>query len=186
MGIPGKSLNCVVAAGLGVFLLMQPLAAQEAVETRLLQQLRDPDQENWRRVETDLMQIWSQSGSPAMDLLLQRGRTAIAHGDAEAAIAHLTALTDHAPDFAEGWNVRATAWYLAGRFGPSLDDIQRTLALNPNHFGALAGLGAIFEEIGREREALAAYRAAAAIHPHLPAVKAAIERLGPRVAGQAL
>src|SRR5690606_3470319 len=100
-----------------------------------------PDNAEWRLAEADILREWSKSGSPAMDLLLKRGREAMEAGDLKAAIEHLTALTDHAPEFAEGWNARATAYFLAGAFGPSVDDIRHTLALNPRHFGALAGLG---------------------------------------------
>ena len=57
-----------------------------------------------------------------------------------------------APEFAEGWNARATAYYRAGLFGPSIYDIQMTLSLNPDHFGALIGLGLILEEIGDQEK----------------------------------
>ena len=75
----------------------------------LFAELADPDAGDWQRAEQDIWREWSKSGSPAMDLLLQRGRDALQAGEVGAAIEHLTALTDHAPDFAEGWNARATA-----------------------------------------------------------------------------
>jgi tetratricopeptide (TPR) repeat protein len=112
-----------------------------------------------------------------MDLLLKRGRDAIDAGDLPAAIEHLTALTDHAPDFAEGWNSRATAYFMAGEFGPSVADIEHTLALNPHHFGALAGLGQIFEAMERPQMALRAYQAALAVNPHMDGIKDAVDRL---------
>lgn len=152
-------------------------AAEPAREAELLRELADPATPDWQRVEADLQREWSRSGSAAMDLLLQRGEDALQGGDLDAAVEHLTALTDHAPDFAEGWNALATAYYMQGRFGPSLADIQRTLALNPNHYGALAGLGIILEEMGRDEEAAGAYRASLAIHPHQDQVKEALTRL---------
>jgi tetratricopeptide (TPR) repeat protein len=112
-----------------------------------------------------------------MDLLLKRGQEAMELGDFTAAVEHLTALTDHAPEFAEGWNARATAYFMMGEFGPSLADIRMTLALNPHHFGALSGLGQIFEAMERPEDALKAYRAALTIHPHIDAVRQATERL---------
>jgi tetratricopeptide (TPR) repeat protein len=102
------------------------------------------------------------------------------------AIDHFTALIDHAPDFAEGWNARATAYYQAGEFGPSVADIGHVLTLNPRHFGALAGLGAIFEELERPEQALEVYRAALAIHPQQPGVLEAVERLQALTQGQDL
>jgi tetratricopeptide (TPR) repeat protein len=107
-------------------------------------------------------------------------------GDTEAAIEHLTALTDHAPDFAEGWNALATAYFIAGEYGPSVEDIGKTLTLNPRHFGALAGLGMILENLGNSEGALAAYEAALAIHPQLQGVKDSVERLRSEAAGQEL
>ena len=95
-----------------------------------------------------------------MDLLLKRGREAMAAGRNDEAIEHFTALIDHDPDFAEGWNARATAYFNAGLLGPSVADIAETLKRNPKHFGALSGLGAIYEQLDRKDRALQVYRAA--------------------------
>lgn len=149
-----------------------------------MEQLAQPENEAWQEVEEKVWREWSRSGSPAMDLLLHRGRAAMQAGDLAKAIGHLTALTDHAPDFAEGWNARATAFFNADQYGLSIADIERTLALNPKHFGALQGLGRILEELDREADALEAYKAAAAIHPHRGGLKEAIERLEKIVSGQ--
>lgn len=156
-----------------------------AVES-LLQELARPDQDRWQRLERQIVRRWSQSGSAAADLLLQRGRAALQSGDSDAAIAHLTALVDHAPDFAEGWNARATAYFQAGQYGPSIADIRQALRLNPAHFGALAGLGIMLEDLGYDDRALAAFEAARAIHPHRPDLQAAIARLELRVKGNSL
>jgi tetratricopeptide (TPR) repeat protein len=150
----------------------------------LLEALRDPSNRTWRRTERQIVQEWSRSGSAAMDLLLQRGRDALRDGDTEAAIAHLTALTDHAPDFAEGWNARAIALFNAREFGPALADIARALTLNPHHFGALSGLAMILEETGDKPRALAAYRAALAIHPRLDGAAERADRLAAEIEGQ--
>lgn len=156
--------------------VVPPAVAAEDMD-KLYAELADPDSEDWQRAQADILREWSKSGSAAMDLLLKRGQEAMEAGDLEAAIEHLTALTDHAPDFAEGWNARATAYYLAGQFGPSLADIRRTLALNPHHFGALTGLGTILEETDQPKEAMAAYRAVLALNPHQDSVRQALERL---------
>nr|WP_240335557.1 tetratricopeptide repeat protein [Pseudotabrizicola algicola] len=152
----------------------------------LFDRLKSADPRAASRLEREIWNEWSKSGSPAMDLLLQRGRDAMAAGRTAEAIEHLTALTDHAPDFAEGWNARATAYYQARQLGPSVSDIARALVLNPRHFGALAGLGAIYEELNNPRKALEVYRAALAIHPHLRGVSEKARRLEAQVAGTEL
>ena len=92
-------------------------------------------------------------------------------------------MIDHAPEFAEAYNARATAFYQADKYGPSLQDIRTTLAMNPRHFGALSGLALILEELGEEEQALEAYRAIEAIHPNRANLKDAIERLEKAVGG---
>ncbi|WP_424939809.1 tetratricopeptide repeat protein [Aliiroseovarius sp. S253] len=143
----------------------------------LFSQLQAADDSNWQALENEIWELWSRSGSDAMDFLLQRGQNALENGDLERAIAHLSALTDHAPGFAEGWNARATAFYLSGELGLSLNDIAQTLSFEPRHFGALTGLGLILEELGNETRALEAYRHALAIHPHSDDIKGAVARL---------
>lgn len=161
--------------------LPSPAPAQTLDE--LFGQLSQPDLSQWERVVDRIQAEWSRSGSPAMDLLLQRGRDAIEAEDFDAAIAHLTALTDHAPGFAEGYNARATAYFLAGRYGPSLGDIRKTLTLNPRHFGALTGLAVISNELGDYRTAYAAIREAVALNPHDPDLQTLYEQLEKRVRG---
>ena len=149
----------------------------------LFDELKGADERAAARIEREIWNEWSKSGSAAMDLLLQRGRDAMAAGETRAAIEHFTALTDHAPDFAEGWNARATAYFQAGQLGPSVNDIAQVLTLNPRHFGALSGLGMIFEQLEQPEKALEAYRAALAIHPRLQGVIEAVERLEAETAG---
>ncbi|MCZ0962272.1 tetratricopeptide repeat protein [Paracoccus benzoatiresistens] len=132
----------------------------------LFRRLGEPTGESWRIAESDILREWSKSGSAAMDLLLQRGEEALDQGDAAAAIGHLTALTDHAPDFPMGFYTRAAAYASAGQFGPALQDLARTLQLEPRHFPALTQLGAMLEETGETERALEAYRKSLTIHPH--------------------
>ena len=137
-------------------------------------------------ITEDIWLEWSKSGSAAMDLLLRRAQNALAAGDAMTAVDHASALIDHAPDFAEGYNIRATAYFQLGELGLALGDIGRTLALNPRHFGALAGLGAIFEELNEPSKALEVYHEALKINPHMTDVKDAIARVETLIGGQEL
>ena len=129
------------------------------------------------RLAAEVLERWTHSGSATADLLLTRGRGAIELGDFAQAISHLTALTDHAPEFAEGWNQRATAFFLMERYGAALSDIEQVLILEPRHFGALAGLGIILEQLGDTKGALRAFRAAKQVHPAEENVNGAVERL---------
>jgi tetratricopeptide (TPR) repeat protein len=152
----------------------------------LFERLARTDAEDPALLQRRIGERWSASGSDSMDLLLARGREAMDDEAYDKAIDHLTALTRLAPDFAEGFNARATAHFLRDDYWASVRDIQRTLALEPRHFGALAGLGVILERLGDEAEALAAHRAALAINPHLEDSEEAVKRLAPVVDGREL
>lgn len=171
-------VTAVFVLTLGLASLTVPAAAQDAARVdELFDRLQQPDPSDWRMTEREILLEWSKSGSAAMDLLLQRGRDALNDGRTDEAIDHLTALTDHAPNFAEGWNMRATAFFSIRRYGLSIADIQRTLALNPRHFGALSGLAMMLEELGYEADALAAYREALSLTPHRQDLRDAVTRL---------
>ncbi|BDY16501.1 hypothetical protein Sulfitobl28_24710 [Sulfitobacter pontiacus] len=98
-------------------------------------------------------------------------------GDTTLAIAHLTALTDHAPDFAEGYHARAQAYFAAGLYGPAIDDLETTLALNPQQYNAIFGLGAILQEFGDLRAAADLYRRVLSINPHHDNAQRALDGL---------
>ena len=137
-------------------------------------------------IERRILELWSDSGSPTANLLRERGRQAMAMRNFDAASKHLAALTDLAPKFAEGWNARATLYYLVGKPTLSTYMIAKTLALNPRHFGALSGLGMIFEQRGETEQALAAYLAVQELSPNRASIAEAITRLRAKSAGQAI
>lgn len=176
--------NRIVAALFPILIGFAPLPGLADGVDDLLTQLQTAEPAAAARLERQIWREWSKSGSASMDLLLQRGRDALEAGETEIAIEHFSALIDHAPEFAEGWNARATAYFQAGLFGPSVADIQQVLRRNPQHFGALAGFARILEETEQEDRALQVYQAALAIHPHLDGVKEAVERLQTKAAGQ--
>lgn len=178
--------NRIVAAFLLLAAATLPALGQTERLDDLFDKLQDADPTSAPGIEQEIWNEWSKSGSPAMDLLLIRGRNAMEEGDTRTAIEHLTALVDHAPDFAEGWNSLATAYFEAGELGPSIDAIAKTLTLNPRHFGALTGLGMIFEELGDKQRALAAYKAALAVDPWLQNAKESVKRLEAETGGQEL
>lgn len=180
------ALGACLAAPAAVGQSAEQAAAQAARLDLLLGELSEPDRPDWAKVEAEVLRLWSQSGSPAMDLLLRRGNEAMEAQDFAGAVDHLSALTDHAPGFAEGWNARATAFFYMDEYALSLADIERTLALNPRHFAALEGLAAVMEATDHPDLALRAARAAHAINPNRPSVNEAIARLERQTGATAL
>ena len=180
------NLKTLVAAAVAGIVLALPSWASEDRLQGLLQDLRKAEPAEAQKIERELQLEWSKSGSASMDLLLKRGRDAMETGDLDAAVEHFSALTDHAPDFAEGWHGRATAFYRQERFGLALADLERTLRLNPDNYGALHGLGVILEQLDQLDLAYEAYSQVLAIHPHHGEVTEALERLEPKVRGKAL
>lgn len=178
-----------ILAALAVTLTATAPMAQDETQDRLgelLAQLSDPEAQNVASLEDRIGRIWQQSGSPTVDLLLQRGRDAMDAGEMIVAVEHFTAAVNHDPSFAEAWNARATAYFLMDEFGLSIADIEQTLALNPVHFGALAGLGMIYDRLNQPDLAYAAFRAAQSINPHMPPVNDAVTRLRISGIGQSL
>ena len=127
-----------------------------------------------------------QSGSDTSDLLMQRAVATMEQGNYSVSLSLLDAVVDLNPDWAEGWNKRATARYLAGDSKGAVADIAQTLARDPRHLGALAGLGMILEDAGQQDQALRAYQRALAIAPHWKPVLEAEARVKAALAGQAL
>jgi Flp pilus assembly protein TadD len=121
-----------------------------------------------------------------MDLLLARAAKAMEEDNFDLALRFLNDLVRLAPDFAEAWNKRATVLFLKGDYGNSIADIQRTLALEPRHFGAISGLGIILERLGDKQGAMRAFRRGLEINPNMPGAKDAVERLSPEVDGRSL
>lgn len=153
----------------------------------LFAQLRNAENPNaGARVADAIIAEWSKSGSPAIDLLLQRGEDAMEAGDPVLAAGHFTAAIDHAPDFAEAWHGRAAAYYSAGQVGPALDDLRQVLVLNPLHFDAMAGFAIILEELERPEQALEVWRRVAEIHPTDDGAAGAIARLELALGGRTL
>ncbi|AJE47997.1 tetratricopeptide repeat protein [Celeribacter indicus] len=169
-------LKHAVASG-AFFAAAGAFAADQARLDRMFGELAGAGPVEAAQLEQEIALEMARSGSDAMDLLLDRGRAALQRGDVDGALGHLTALVDHAPDFTEGYNARATAYFMAGLYGPAVDDIGEVLTREPRHFGALSGLALILEEIGDEPMALEALLKIREIHPQMAGLEARIDRL---------
>jgi tetratricopeptide (TPR) repeat protein len=118
-------------------------------------------------VVSEIWKVWQRSGDAEFDEKMHQAILLMGQGIGTLAMPILDDIVKRLPDWAEGWNKRATMLYLMGEHDRSLADIERVLALEPRHFGALAGTGLIRIEKGEYREALAAFRRALAINPFL-------------------
>ena len=133
--------------------------------------------------QQQIWQIWIEADDSLANRLMRNGIEAMAARRNSLALQYFDQLVEEAPDFAEGWNKRATVHYLMDDYAASVLDIERTLELEPRHFGALSGLGMIYDAIGKPAAALRSFEAAVAINPHLEGTRQRIEALRRQLRG---
>ena len=143
----------------------------------LIAALTDADEVVRVLAERSVWQVWSRSGDPDTDGLLQAGIEQMNRGDGPAAVETFTKVIARRPDFAEGWNKRATVYFLMGEHRKSLRDCDEVIKLNPAHFGALAGYGQIYLQLDQPEQALAYFRRALRVNPNMRGVQQAIPHL---------
>jgi tetratricopeptide (TPR) repeat protein len=140
-------------------------------EAEALADLRGPDAARAAQAAAALWALWHHSGHAPLDALLRDGIEAMERQALVEAEAIFTRLIEAAPEFAEGWNKRATVRYLAGDYAGSIADCVETLARNESHFGALSGQGLCHMALGEHREAAELFRRTLAVHPHLESAR---------------
>ncbi|HEV8391033.1 MAG TPA: tetratricopeptide repeat protein [Dongiaceae bacterium] len=140
-----------------------------------------PSPEAASDVEDQIWAIWVKSGDASLDQVLEVGSRAMAIGDTNTALKIFDAIVQKAPNFAEGWNKRATVHYMMGNYEASLADIGRTLELEPHHFGALAGLGLVNIGLDRDEAALDAFERVLKVDPQSQSAKQNIEIVKQRI-----
>jgi len=141
----------------------------------LLKRLRDDEAGIRRLAERGLWVLWSRSGDAAIDQLMDSGGELMQAGRHKEAIAVFTEIIRRKPAFAEGWNKRATAYFLAGDFKRSLADCDEVMKRNRSHFGALSGYGQIYFKLEQYDEAVEYWRRALEVNPNLRGLEASIE-----------
>jgi tetratricopeptide (TPR) repeat protein len=140
-------------------------------EREALGVLRGSDAAAAAQAEAELWAMWCRAGQPEVDALFAQGVAAMEQGRLPAADGIFTGIIARAPEFAEGWNKRATVRYLARDFAAAIEDCRETLARKPHHFGALSGQGLCHMALGQPRDAAAMFRRALEVHPHLDSVR---------------
>jgi len=143
----------------------------------LEQRLRDEEERVREYAERGLWAIWSRSGDAEIDRLMARGVEEMQEGNHKAAIATFSQVVKTKPAFAEGWNKRATVYYLAGDFKRSIADCGEVLKRNPRHFGALSGLGQIYYRLDDYEKSIEWYRRGLGVNPNMPGVELNLKAL---------
>ena len=142
---------------------------------QLMAALHDPDARVKQAAEGAIWQVWGRSGDEAIDRLFERGLTHMQRGEFPAAVETFSRVIGMKPEFTEGWNKRATVYFLLGDNELSLKDCAEVLKRNPRHFGVLAGYGQIYARKGNLERALDYYRRALTINPNMDGVRNSID-----------
>ena len=143
----------------------------------LVSALRDPDPVVRAIAQASLWQVWTRSGDAETDRALTEGVQLMESRQLRRAVEIFTRVIQRRPDFAEGWNKRATAYYLLGEYQESLADCDEVIKRNPYHFGALSGSGMNYLELDEPARALDSFERALAVNPNLEQIEQAIEVL---------
>src|SRR5271168_1617925 len=143
-----------------------------------------PDETSAKHVEARIWALWMQTPSDTTALLMMRAKAAMDAQQMDVALKLLDAVVKLRPDYVEGWNRRATLYYLQNDYTRSLQDIEQVLVREPRHFGALAGLGMIMQDLGDDKRALDAFRKALAVDPYLEKVPELVKSLSEKVEGR--
>ena len=143
-----------------------------------------PDDVTAKAIEERIWALWTVSPSDTANLLMTRVKTAIEAKDIDLAITLLNAIVKVKPGYVEAWNRRATIYYMKKDYGRSLSDIREVLKREPRHFGALAGLGLILQDIGDHKQALEVYRRALALYPRMERIPDLVKTLQEKIEGR--
>ena len=130
-----------------------------------------------KSIENSIWKIWIENKNQPVSRIMEFGIKSMNKGALKAALRAFDEVVKMDPEFAEGWNKRATIYYLLQDFPASVKDIAQTLRLEPRHFGALSGLGLINAALGRHQAALKAFKQASKIHPQMSGVQQHIKML---------
>ena len=143
-----------------------------------------PDDATAKAIEQRIWALWFVSKSDTANLLMTRVRTAVEAKDLDLALKLLNSLIKIRPDYVEAWNRRATIYFMKNEYGKSIADIREVLRREPRHFGALAGLGLILQEIGDDKHALEVFRRAVDLYPRIDRIPDLVKTLREKVEGR--
>jgi len=163
-------------------------AGEEAsVLDQLFEELAEAEtDEEAARTARKIQTAWLQSGSDTVDVLMRRAGEAMKAENTGLALDLLDRVVLLKPDYAEGWNRRATVYYINEEFGKSLADIERTLSLQSRHWGAMSGLAIIQRRLGDDEQAISTFEQVLQIHPGLENARDALAELKAKNEGEGI
>ena len=147
---------------------------------------RERNEKAAERIAGQIFEEWNHSGSASIDLMMQWSQKAIEDKKYAVALDFLDEIVTLQPTYAEGWNRRATLHYLMKNYAKSMADIDRTLQLEPRHFGAISGLAQIMADTGRKQQALEAWQRVLDIYPMLRNAQDQVAALSEKLAGEGI
>lgn len=182
----GYSVFIFVVLAVAVSLAVPALAGQTDKRLEVLfERLKITESEEEAAVITNVVwAIWIESDNETVNAFMAKGIEEMSRQNFDEALAAFTKVIEADREFAEGWNKRATVYYLMGEYSASIRDVERTLALEPRHFGALSGLGLIYLALGDGWAALRAFEAALKVNPHLTSARIHVEELRKYLGGK--
>lgn len=145
---------------------------------------RESNEMRAARIASQIQAQWQNSGSASIDLMMDWAAKAMEEKKYSVAMDFLDQVVVMKPDYAEGWNRRATLNFLMNDYGRSMADIQKTLELEPRHFGALSGLAAILKDTGNKQAALNAFERVLAVYPMMREAQKQAGELADELTGQ--
>ncbi len=143
-----------------------------------------PDEDSAKAISDRIWGAWLGSGGDTTNLLISRVRTAIEKKEFDLAIQLLDSVIEFKPEYVEGWNQRATVYYMKQDYTRALADLAQVLSREPRHFGALFGIGVIMQEFGDDRRALEVYRRALELDPHMKRIPDLVKTLSEKIEGR--
>ncbi len=183
-----KALRLILFAGLLAVLmlpatgLMLPATAGADQSSEMLDDLFGRLKASTNAIEAAAIEgliwkVWIHRGVAEVDQNMTLGIVAMSEKNFAGSLSYFDRIVRRDPGFAEGWNKRATVHYLMGEFDSSVADIRKTLALEPRHFGALSGMGLIYDALGNSAAAVKVWEKALEINPHMAGIRHRIEEI---------
>jgi tetratricopeptide (TPR) repeat protein len=189
--LPAVALTLAFAPAIGAETTPPPDKPAAATPESRLETLfgalkRERNERKAERIAARIFEEWNRSGSASIDLMMQWSQKAMQAEKFDVALDFLDQVVTLSPTYAEGWNRRATVHFMMRSFGKSMADIDRTLQLEPRHFGALSGLAQIMTVTGHKESALEAWQRVLGLYPMMRSAQDQVGRLSEELAGEAI